>query len=77
MSAKMETIERSVIYGLFLLLVSLVGWVGSSQITKLADIEKQLSAIQIEIVQLQTTMMTDDRVREIVEHELLKRSVNQ
>lgn len=75
MSAKMETIERSVIYGLFLLLVSLVGWVGTSQVNKLAEIEKQLTKIQLDLVSIQSQMMDEDKVRQIVEIELLKKGI--
>lgn len=72
MAWKLEDVEKSVMYGLFIALVTLVGWIGSSQMSKLAEIEKELSSIKMELVQLQSSMLTEDRVREIVKLELLK-----
>lgn len=72
MAWKLEDVEKSVMYGLFIALVTLVGWIGSSQVSKLAEIEKELSSIKLELVQLQSSMLTEERVREIVKLELLK-----
>ena len=72
MSLKIEEIEKGALYGLFVALVSLVGFLGSNQMGKLVEIEKQLVKIQVEIAELQSKMMTDERVRELIKLELLK-----
>lgn len=72
MALKIDDIEKAVIYGLFLVLVSIVGWLGSNQMAKLVDIEKELSAIKLELVAMQNSMLTEERVREIVKLELMK-----
>lgn len=72
MALKIDEVEKAVIYGLFLVLVSIVGWLGSNQMAKLVEIEKQLSAIKLELVAMQNSMLTEERVREIVKLELMK-----
>lgn len=72
MAMKIDDIEKAVIYGLFLVLVSIVGWLGSNQMAKLVEIEKALSAIKLELVAMQNSMLTEERVREIVKLELMK-----
>lgn len=72
MAMKIDEIEKAVIYALFLVLVSIVGWLGSNQMAKLVEIEKELSAIKLELVAMQNSMLTEERVREIVKLELIK-----
>lgn len=57
------------------LLMAILGWVWTTQYSKLSAIQQQLVMIQIDITRLQSEMMNEARVREIVEHELLKHNV--
>lgn len=53
--------------------LGVLAWIWASTYSKLAEIEQGLLAVKMELVQIQAQMMTEDRVREIVEHEILKR----
>lgn len=72
MALKMEELERGLIYALFVGLVSLVAWIGSNQMGRLAKIEEQLTKIQLDLVALQSKMLDEARVKEIVKYELAK-----
>ena len=62
-------------YWILGLLMAVLGWVWTTQYAKLCAIQEQLLTIQIDITRLQSEMMNEARVREIVEHELLKHNV--
>lgn len=62
-------------YWILGLLIAVLGWIWTVSFTKLCAIETQLVQLQIDITQLKADMMDEERVREIVEHELLKRGV--
>lgn len=70
MALKLEELERGLIYALFVGLVSLVAWIGSNQMGRLAKIEEQLTKIQLDLVALQSKMLDEARVKEIVKYEL-------
>lgn len=72
MALKIDDIEKAAVYGLFIILVSIVGWLGSNLMSKLVEIEKELSAIKLELVAMQNSMLTEERVREIVRFEIIK-----
>lgn len=64
--------EKKILTVVVSILIGLLGWLGSLQIQKLTEIEKSIVELKIQVVSMQKEMMTEDRVREIVEYELLK-----
>ena len=64
--------EKKILTVVVSILIGLLGWLGSLQIQKLTEIEKSIIELKIQVVSIQKEMMTEDRVREIVEYELLK-----
>lgn len=67
--------EKRILTAIFGLLIAVLGWVWSMQYTKLVEIEKELKTVQIELVKMQSTMLTAEHVKEIVIDELEKRGI--
>ena len=70
-----EKLESRWLYALFVLGVGVLGFLGSWQINRLTKIETQLAQIQVDIVSLQAAMLDEDKVRQMIEFELLRHGV--
>lgn len=62
-------------YWILGLLMAVLGWIWSTNYAKLADIEKSLIAIQLDLVKIQAQMIDREEVKRIVEDELLKHNL--
>ena len=73
------TMQQKALYTVLGLLVTLLGWLGSVNYSKLMEIEHSLAELKIEVAKLQMGIIDEHMVREIaketVEHELLKRGL--
>ena len=73
------TMQTRALYTVLGLLVTLLGWLGSVNYSKLMEIEHSLAELKIEVAKLQMGIIDEHMVREIaketVEHELLKRGL--
>ena len=71
--------QQKALYAVLGLLVTLLGWVGSVNYSKLMEIEHSLAELKIEVAKLQMGIIDEHKVREIaketVEHELLLRGL--
>jgi len=68
MNNKLVTIFASVF-------LAVLGWVWSATYTRLTSMEKELVSIKLSLVEMQSQIVDEQRVREIVEHELLKHGI--
>ena len=71
--------QQKALYTVIGLLVALLGWLGSAQYYKLAEIERGLMELKVEVAKLQCSLLTEEKVKEIakgvLEHELLQRGL--
>ena len=71
--------QQKALYAVIGLLVTLIGWLGSVNFQKLMEIEHSLAELKVEVAKLQAGIIDEHMVREIVkemvEHELLKRGL--
>lgn len=71
--------QTRALYAVMGLLVTLLGWLGSINYSKLMEIEHSLAELKVDVVKLQAGIIDEHMVREIakemVEHELLKRGM--
>lgn len=71
--------QQKALYAVMGLLVTLLGWLGSINYSKLMEIEHSLAELKVDVVKLQAGIIDEHMVREIakeiVEHELLKRGL--
>lgn len=71
--------QTRALYAVMGLLVTLLGWLGSINYSKLMEIEHSLAELKVDVVKLQAGIIDEHMVREIakemVEHELLKRGL--
>ena len=78
-TSKEYTMQQKALYAVLGLLVTLLGWVGSVNYSKLMEIEHSLAELKIEVAKLQMGIIDEHKVREIaketVEHELLLRGL--
>ena len=71
--------QQKALYAVIGLLVTILGWLGSVNYTKLMEIEHSLAELKLEVTKLQMSILTEEKVREIakgvLEHELLQRGI--
>lgn len=71
--------QQKALYAVIGLLITLLGWLGSVQYYKLAEIEHGLMELKVEVAKLQCSLLTEEKVKEIakgvLEHELLQRGL--
>ena len=71
--------QQKALYTVLGLLVTLLGWLGSVNYSKLMEIEHSLAELKVDVVKLQAGIIDEHMVREIaketVEHELLLRGL--
>ena len=76
---KEDTMQQRLLYAVIGLLITLLGWMGSAQYYKLAEIERGLMELKVEVAKLQCSILTEEKVKEIakgvLEHELLQRGI--
>ena len=76
---KEDTMQQKALYTVIGLLITLLGWLGSVQYYKLAEIERGLMELKVEVAKLQCSLLTEEKVKEIakgvLEHELLQRGL--
>jgi hypothetical protein len=61
--------------GLFLLLLGIIGYWVKMTFVQLAEIQRDLTAIKLELVKVQNQMLDKDAVRDIVRVELYERGI--
>ena len=61
--------------GLFSILIAVVGLIWTTCYTKLVTIEKELISIKVELVQMQSNVLTREDVNEMIDTALLKRGI--
>ena len=64
--------QNKAFYTVLSILVAVLGWFGQQAYFKLVDIEKELVTVKLELVKLQSEMITRDDVISIVKNELAK-----
>lgn len=62
-------------YWILGLLMAVLGWVYAGNYAKLADIEKSLIAIQLDLVKIQAQMMDREAVKELIRDEFEKHGI--
>lgn len=71
--------QQRLLYAVIGLLVTILGWLGSVNYTKLMEIEHSLAELKLEVTKLQMSILTEEKVKEIakgvLEHELLQRGI--
>lgn len=71
--------QQRALYAVIGLLVTLLGWLGSVNYSKLMEIEHSLAELKVDVAKLQMGIIDEHMVREIakemVEHELLRRGL--
>ena len=67
--------EKKILTVVVSILIGLLGWLGSLQATRMAEISKDLVALRLEIVQLQKDILTKEDVKEMIQTELLKHNI--
>jgi hypothetical protein len=67
--------EKKILTVVVSILIGLLGWLGTIQFNKMAEISKDLVALRLEIVQLQKDILTKDDVKEMIETELIKHGI--
>lgn len=71
--------QQKALYAVMGLLVTLLGWLGSINYSKLMEIEHSLAELKVDVVKLQAGIIDEHMVREIakemVENELLRRGL--
>jgi hypothetical protein len=67
--------EKKILTVVVSILIALLGWLGTIQFNKMAEISKDLVALRLEIVQLQKDILTKDDVKEMIETELIKHGI--
>lgn len=71
--------QQRVLYAVIGLLITILGWIGSINYSKLMEIEHSIAELKIEVTKLQMSIIDEAKVKEIaheiVEHELLKRGL--
>ena len=64
--------QNKAFYTVLSILVAVLGWFGQQAYFKLVDIEKEIVSVKLELVKVQSEMMTRDDVVEIVKSEIAK-----
>lgn len=71
--------SNRLLYTIIGITLAIVSWVWQNTyqatFTKLAEIEQSIAELKLDVVRVQGTILTDDRVREIVATELARRHV--
>lgn len=67
--------QNKILIGLATVFLSVLGWVWTATYAQLQEISTGLTKVRLDLVQIQTQMMTEERVKDIIEHELLKRGI--
>lgn len=57
------------------ILLGMLGWIWTATYSRLTSMEKELVSIKLSLVEMQSQIVDEQRVREIVEHELLKHGI--
>lgn len=52
------------------ILLTIIGYIGMQMVLQLADIEKELTSIKVELVKVQSSMLSEATVRMIVRDEI-------
>lgn len=52
------------------ILLTIIGYIGMQMVLQLADIEKELTSIKVELVKVQSSMLNEATVRMIVRDEI-------
>lgn len=66
---------NKITYVILSILVAVLGWSWTTTYSKLAEIEKSLIELKIEMVKVQSTIIDRDEVKAIIADELLKHGI--
>lgn len=66
---------NKITYTILGLLMAVLGWIWSTNYGKLAEIEKSLVAIQLDLVKIQAQMMDREAVKELIKDEFEKHGI--
>ena len=69
----MTTTEKSWVAIGAAILLSILGWMGGTFYGKLAEIDKSLQELRIEVTRIQAISLTRDDVREMIRYEAIRR----
>ena len=61
--------------GLFLFILSIIGYWAKMTFVQLAEIQRDITSLKLDIVKVQNSMLTKDDVRDIVRVELYERGI--
>ena len=53
-------------------MLGILGWLGATTYTKLAEIEKSLSDMKVDMAKLQASLWTKEDIREFIQMEIAK-----
>ncbi len=67
--------EKRLLTAVATLLVAVLGWSWTTTFSKLVEIEKELKTVQIELARMQSTMLTQESVKELILDELMKHGI--
>ena len=66
---------NKITYVILSILVGVLGWSWTTTYSKLAEIEKSLVELKIEMVKVQSTIIDRESVKEMINDELLKHNL--
>lgn len=72
MSVGMKNVFEMAARGLMALLVALLCWIGKDAVLQLRQIQADLVGIKVKLAVMESSMMTPDTVRQLIQVELLK-----
>lgn len=67
--------ERKILSIVMSILIAVLSWTWSTTFSKLVEISKELKAVQMELVKINSTMLTKEEVKEMVIDELLRHGI--
>ena len=67
--------EKKILSIVMSILIAVLSWTWTTTFSKLVEISKELKAVQMELVKINSTMLTKEEVKEIVIDELLKHGI--
>lgn len=67
--------EKKILSIVMSILIAVLSWTWTTTFSKLVEISKELKAVQMELVKINSTMLTKEEVKELVIDELLKHGI--
>lgn len=67
--------NNKILYVLLSIIIAIVGWTWTSTVSKLAEVEKGLMDIKLELVRINATMVSAEDVEQMIEREFSRRGL--